>query len=155
MYERLVKLGLDTIDEGSLDGFEYGSLLHIGIDDGPSDGLSLGVELYQVGIDHGSLVGFQDGSLLDVELGIEDGSSGAKLGINDGSLDGFEDGSSLGVELGIANGSLDGFEVGLSLGVELGIGDGIVKEAKVLDRVFCQSTGGAEVTSRSQVKLFN
>jgi hypothetical protein len=54
-------------------------LLHVGIGDGSSDGLedglSLGVELYQVRIDEGSLVGFQDGSLLGVELGIDDGST--------------------------------------------------------------------------------
>ena len=63
----------------TLDGFEYGWLLHVGIGDGSSDGfedgLSLGVELYQVRIDEGSLVGFQDGSLLGVELGIDDGST--------------------------------------------------------------------------------
>jgi hypothetical protein len=62
-----------------LDGFEYGWLLHVGIgdasSDGLEDGLSLGVELYQVRIDKGSLVGFQDGSSLGVELGIDDGST--------------------------------------------------------------------------------
>jgi hypothetical protein len=44
---------------------------------------------------------------------------------------------------------LDGFEDGLSFGVQLGIdntSNSITIGAKVLDRLFRQSTGGAEVT---------
>ncbi len=79
-------------------------MLHVGIGDGSSDGLedglSLGVELYQVRVGEGSLVGFQDGLSLGVELGIDDGSS-----------DGFEDG----VLVVVQDGAVEGVVVGESL----------------------------------------